>query len=98
MRTGCGNVLPRSLAFKSREDVLNQKSILDIRGKKPIPYIEPLEKDSIAADPVIAYMNKDQISKLITETESKMKKAAKDLDFITAAQLRDELNALKKKL
>ena len=84
--------------FKSREDVLNQKSILDIRGKKPIPYIEPLEKDSIAADPVIAYMNKDQISKLITETESKMKKAAKDLDFITAAQLRDELNALKKKL
>ena len=84
--------------FKSREDVLNQKSILDIRGKKPIPYIEPLEKDMIAADPVIAYMNKDQISKLISETESKMKKAAKDLDFITAAQLRDELNALKKKL
>ena len=66
--------------------------------KQPKKKVEPLEKDSIAADPVIAYMNKDQISKLITETESKMKKAAKDLDFITAAQLRDELNALKKKL
>ena len=43
-------------------------------------------------------MNKDQISKLITETESKMKKAAKDLDFITSGQLSDELNALKKNL
>lgn len=84
--------------FKSREDILNQKSILDIRGKKPVAYIEPDIQDSIAADPVIAYMSKDQLSKLIQETESKMKKAAKDLDFITAAQLRDELMALKKKV
>jgi excinuclease ABC subunit B len=84
--------------FKSREDILNQKSILDIRGKKPVVYIEPDIQDSIAADPVITYMNKDQLTKLINETEAKMKKAAKDLDFITAAQLRDELLALKKKV
>lgn len=84
--------------FKSREDILNQKSILDIRGKKPMVYIEPDIQDSIAADPVIAYMNKDQLTKLINDTEAKMKKAAKDLDFITAAQLRDELLALKKKV
>ena len=84
--------------FKSREDILNQKTILDIRGKKPVPYIEKEQTGDIAADPVIAHMSRDQIQKLIAETESKMKKAAKDLDFITAAQLRDELLALKKKV
>ena len=44
------------------------------------------------------YMNKDQIQKLIQDTEAKMKQAAKDLDFISAAQYRDELLALKKKI
>lgn len=81
---------------KSREEILNQRSILDIRGKNKY-YIEPTEP-SIAADPVIQYMNKDQLEKLIAQTESKMKKAAKELDFITAAQYRDELFALKKKV
>ncbi|MBK8817654.1 MAG: excinuclease ABC subunit UvrB [Saprospiraceae bacterium] len=82
---------------KSKEEILSQKSILDIRGKKPAVYIEE-EIKSEAADPVVAFMNKDQISRLISETENKMKAAAKDLDFLTAAQLRDELLSLKKKL
>jgi len=82
---------------KTKEEILNQKSILDIRGKKPTAYIEP-EEPSLAADPLINYMSKDQLDRLIRETEAKMKKAAKDLDFITAAQHRDELFALKKKL
>ena len=82
---------------KTKEEIINQKSILDIRGKKPKAYIEP-EEPGIAADPVINYMSKDQLDRLIRETEAKMKKAAKDLDFITAAQHRDELFALKKKL
>jgi excinuclease ABC subunit B len=90
------NITPATV-YKSREDIINQKSILDVRGKKPAIYVEKEEVD-IAADPVIAYMNKDQLAKLINETEAKMKKAAKELDFITAAQLRDELLALKKKL
>lgn len=91
------NISPTTI-FKSKEDIMAQKSILDIRGKKPIAYIEPDASDSLAADPIIAYMSKDQLSKLISDTEAKMKKAAKDLDFITAAQLRDELLSLKKKL
>jgi len=82
---------------KTKEEIINQKSILDIRGKKPRAYIEP-EESSIAADPVINYMSKDQLDRLIRETEAKMKKAAKELDFITAALHRDELFALKKKL
>jgi excinuclease ABC subunit B len=91
------NITPTTI-FKSKEDIINQKSILDIRGKKPVAYIEPDYKPDVAADPIVNYMNKDQLAKLINETEVKMKKAAKDLDFITAAQLRDELLALKKKL
>jgi excinuclease ABC subunit B len=91
------NISPTTI-FKSKEDIMNQKSILDIRGKKPIAYVESESVSNLAADPVISYMNKDQLSKLISETESRMKKAAKDLDFITAAQLRDEVLALKKKL
>ncbi|HMU04630.1 MAG TPA: excinuclease ABC subunit UvrB, partial [Saprospiraceae bacterium] len=91
------NISPTTI-FKSKEDIMAQKSILDIRGKKPVAYIEPDTSDSLAADPIIAYMSKDQLSKLISDTEAKMKKAAKDLDFITAAQLRDELLSLKKKL
>ena len=82
---------------KTKDEIINQKSILDIRGKKPKAYIEP-DEVSIAADPVIDYMSKDQLKRLTEETERKMKKAAKELDFISAAQYRDELFALKKKV
>ena len=81
---------------KSKEEILSQKSILDIRGTKSKVYVEP-DEPSLAADPVISYMSRDQLDKMIEETERKMKKAAKELDFITAAQYRDELFALKKK-
>ena len=82
---------------KSKEDIWNRKSILDIRGVEKGAYIEPDSLD-IAADPLLQYMNRDQLEKLIEETGRKMKKAAKELDFITAAQYRDEIAALKKKL
>lgn len=90
------NITPRTMS-KTREEIMSKKSILDIRGIEPKAYIEP-EKSSIAADPVINYMNKNQIQKLIKETEEKMKKAAKDLDFISAAHFRDEITSLKKKV
>ena len=82
---------------KSKEDILARKSILDIKGKKSKAYIEP-EETSIAADPLVAYMNKEQVEKLLTATEIKMKRAAKELDFISAAQYRDEMLELKKKV
>ena len=57
-----------------------------------------LENDtsSVAADPVVQYMDHDQLTKLINQTQKKMEKAAKELDFIQAAQFRDELAELKK--
>jgi excinuclease ABC subunit B len=89
-------ITPKTIT-KSKEEILSQSSILDVRGKKSKAYIEN-DEISIAADPIVDFMSKDQITRLIEETEVKMKKAAKELDFITAAQHRDELFALKKKL
>lgn len=52
-------------------------------------------ESSIAADPVIQYMKPKQLDKAILKTQKAMEKAAKELDFIEAARLRDELFELK---
>lgn len=52
------------------------------------------ENLSVAADPVIQYMAKPQLEKLHKETMRKMEKAAKELDFISAAHYRDEAEAI----
>jgi len=54
------------------------------------------EQANMAADPIIKYMSKPEIEKLIKETERKMKKASKDEDFMEAARLRDEMMELSK--
>lgn len=90
------NITPRTVR-KSKDEIMSKNTILDIRGDQPKYYIEP-ETPSLAADPIVEYMTRDQLEKTIKETEKKMKKAAKDLDFISAAQYRDELFALKGKL
>ena len=61
------------------------------------PYIEKENLDH-AADPLIAYLPKDKIQKLIRETAKAMEEAVKQLDFLEAARFRDELAALKKAL
>ena len=88
------NIVPQSVK-KSKEEIQNQQSILDIRGNKKRAYVEASEP-SIAADPIVAMMSREQIERLMKDTENMMKKAAKDLDFVAAAQYRDELFALKK--
>lgn len=53
------------------------------------------EKNNIAADPVVKYMSLENLEKTIENTRKQMEKSAKDLDFIQAAQYRDELFRLK---
>lgn len=60
-------------------------------------YLEP-ETINIAADPVVAYMSKDGLEKRVEVVRKEMEKAAKELDFISAAHYRDEMLALQKKL
>ena len=50
----------------------------------------------MAADPVAQYMTVEQLEKNASILEAQMKKAAKELDFMAAAQLRDELFAMRK--
>ena len=59
-----------------------------------------IEKESLhtVADPVISYMNKAELEKMIQKTKTAMQKAAKDLDFLEAARLRDEMFMLEEKL
>ncbi len=90
------NITPVSIK-RTKEEILGKSSILDVRGGRKDVYIEP-EEASLAADPLINYMTRDQLEKLIEETTKKMKKAAKELDFISAAQHRDEIQELKRKL
>jgi len=60
-------------------------------------YVEP-EETGIAADPLVPYMSKEALKKRIDAVKKDMEKAAKELDFITAAHHRDEMLALQKKL
>ncbi|MCF8253995.1 MAG: excinuclease ABC subunit UvrB [Bacteroidia bacterium] len=84
---------------KSIQDIMDQTSVADSQIVRPVgmPYIEN-ENINIAADPVLNYMNAAQLKKAIDETQKRMLKASKDLDFIEAARLRDEMFALQAKL
>ncbi len=88
-------ITPKTV-FKSREAIMEQTSVADVRKKEARKaYIEP-DTLSLAADPVVAYMKPEQLDKLLKETQRKMEKAAKELDFMEAARLRDELMEIKK--
>ena len=61
-------------------------------------YISPMEQGAFAADPIIQHMTRAQLEKSIAETTRLMKEAAKKLDFLQAAQYRDEIIRLQKEL
>lgn len=79
---------------KDKSEILRQTGVADKKKGAKNYYME--EEQSLAADPVVAYMSKDQLKKLSGETRRKMEKAAKDLDFMEAARLRDELLEVEK--
>ncbi len=66
-------------------------------GKIVRAYVDPFEV-SVAADPVVKYMNPEELKKQITKVKSSMLRAAKEMNFMEAAWLRDEMYALEKML
>ena len=66
-------------------------------GSSTQAYIEPAEA-AFAADPIIKRMTRPQLEKSIADTKSQMQQAAKELNFIQAAQYRDEIIRLQKQL
>lgn len=81
---------------KSKDAILEQTKVADSKKAGRKYYVEQ-EHPTIAADPLMAYLDKDQLKHLIDQTRRKMESAAKDLDFMEAARLRDELFELEKK-
>jgi excinuclease ABC subunit B len=79
---------------KSTDSALSGYKTRDARFNEH-SYTEP-ENVSIAADPVVQYMNKDQLKMTLQATKKQMEAAAKELDFMEAARLRDEMYAIEK--
>lgn len=84
-------IIPATI-YKSMEEILSSTSIADVRRKE--------EKETFSfskvAEPVLKYMSKDQKEDLIEQLTEEMHRAAKDLEFEKAANLRDEIRKLKK--
>ncbi|MGL6179958.1 MAG: excinuclease ABC subunit UvrB [Tannerellaceae bacterium] len=85
--------------IQPRQVQKNSTSVLgkDIKAVEPKAYVEP-STSSVAADPVVQYMTKPQLEKAIGQTKKAMQEAAKKLEFLEAAQLRDELVKLEEML
>ena len=79
---------------KSKAKIMESTKVADGDPATRNLKYEFTEELTIAADPVISYMNLEQLEKTIAFTRKEMEKAAKELDFIEAARLRDELYAL----
>jgi len=88
------NITPKTI-LKSTESILGQTKVADARKEKPSYYVES-EEANLAADPVVAYLSKDELVKMAERTRKAMEKAAKELEFMEAAKLRDEYLAIQK--
>ena len=93
-------ITPKTIK-KSTKDVFAQTSVLDIKGFDPKnPYAIGNDEDlvTIAAEDQNEYKTIPQMEKAISKIKKTMEKAARDLDFMEAARLRDEMFLLQKKL
>ncbi len=87
------NITPTTIQ-KSIQQIMQQTSVLDIKGYDPMnPYAIQSEQSlvTLAADEQVEYKTIPQLEKAIKQVKKQMDKAAKDLDFIEAARLRDEM-------
>jgi excinuclease ABC subunit B len=91
------NITPIQAGVKRAKQTNFSGTEITMDGKLVKAYLEP-DEYSIAADPVVQYMNADDLKKQIAKVKSSMIKAAKDMNFTEAARLRDEMYALEKVL
>jgi len=80
---------------KTRSEIMEQTSVMDFKGGVQKAYVET-DMASLAADPIVQYMTKPDLKKSIENTKKEMLAAAKNMDFLLAAKLRDEMFALEK--
>lgn len=89
-------IVPKTV-LKSKEAILGQTKVADSKKSVKRYYVEN-EEVTLAADPVVAYLSKDELTKMAERTRKAMEKAAKELEFMEAAKLRDEYMAIQKML
>jgi len=87
-------IIPTTVT-KTRDEIMKQSQVLDIRNNSDKIYVEKDETD-LAADPIVQFMTKPQLEKAIQASKGRMQKAAKETDYIEAARIRDEMFALQK--
>lgn len=87
-------IVPKTI-LKSKDAILGQTKVADSKRTVKNYYVES-EEMTLAADPVVAYLSKDDLTKMAERTRKAMEKAAKELEFMEAAKLRDEYMALQK--
>jgi len=80
---------------KSIDEIMELTQVADSKKAPKVYALDAEEQLSIAADPVVAYMGKAELEKLAAKTQKDMESAAKELNFVVAARIRDELNQLK---
>jgi excinuclease ABC subunit B len=93
-------IVPRTVK-KSIEQIMKQTSVLDIRGydqKNPLAIAPDQDIVNYAAEEQVVYKTIPQMEKAISKVKKEMEKAARDLDFIEAARLRDEMFRMQKEL
>ena len=93
-------ITPQTI-LKSKEQVFAQTSVLDIKGydpKNPYAVAPDGELVTVAAEEQESYQTIPQLERAVNKIKKDMEKAARDLDFMEAARLRDEMFAMKKKL
>ena len=90
------DITPRQIV-KSTDAILGKTAVADSGKKEGRAYIED-EHPNVAADPVVQYMSAEAVKKAIDKTKKEMQEAAKQLDFIEAARLRDEIKVLEELL
>ena len=91
------NITPTTIK-KSIAQIMGQTSVLDIKGyDERSPYAVD-ELVTVAAEDQEQYKTIPQMEKVITQTKRQMEKAARDLDFMEAARLRDEMFKMQKEL
>ncbi len=88
-------ITPKTV-FKTREQIMSSTAVADVRMKKDIKYYSEDIESLTAADPLLSYLPKEKIDKLIASMRNDMKTAAKNLEFERAAQIRDEIEKLQK--
>ena len=90
-------ITPKTVS-KSKEQIMAQTSVLEIKGYDPDSPYAVEEIVTRAAEDEAEYTTIPQLEKAITKTKKEMEKAARDLDFMEAARLRDEMFRLQKDL